>query len=94
MVTFGEKENAIIAYIFMKPVWHILPVKAFHFWGSFLKKLMDKSFAFQIRTDITLNFLTSDWFVHYTENTKGKQCGWIFSSRGSHADFPTGSRTP
>ena len=31
MVTFGEKENAIIACIFMKPVWHILSVKAFHF---------------------------------------------------------------
>ena len=48
---------------------------------------------FQNRTDITLNFLTSDWFVHYTANTKGKECGWIFSSLASHADFPRASRT-
>ena len=48
---------------------------------------MYKLFAFQIRTDITFNFLTSDWFVHYTANTKGKECGWISSGRGSHADF-------
>ena len=31
MVTFGEKENAINAYIFMKTVWHTLSVKTFHF---------------------------------------------------------------
>ena len=35
---------------------------------------MDKSFAFQNRTEITFNFLTSDWFVHYTATTKGKEC--------------------
>ena len=46
------------------------------------------------RTEITLNFLTSDWFVHYNANTKGKEGGWIFSSRASHADFPKASRTP
>ena len=88
MVTFGKKENAINAYIFMKTVWHILSVKTFHFQGSFLKKIMDKSFAIQNRTDITLNFLTTDWFVHYTANTKGKECDSIFSSPASHADFP------
>ena len=31
MVTFGEKENAINAYIFMETVWHTLCVKTFHF---------------------------------------------------------------
>ena len=46
------------------------------------------------RTEITLNFLTSDWFVHYPANTKGKECGSIFSSRASHADFPKASRSP
>ena len=60
MLTFGEKENAINAYIFMKTVWHTLSVKTFHFQGSFLKKLMEKSFAFQNRTETTLNLLTSD----------------------------------
>ena len=54
---------------------------------------MDKSLAFQNRTEITLNFLTSDWFVHYTATTKGKECGWIFSSLASNADFPRASRT-
>ena len=31
MVTFGEKENTINVYIFMKTVWHILSQKTFHF---------------------------------------------------------------
>ena len=31
MVTFGEKENAINAYIFMKTVCLTLSVKTFHF---------------------------------------------------------------
>ena len=59
----------------------------------FLKKIMDKSFAIQNRTEITLNLVTSDWFVHYTANAKGKECGSIFSSLGSQADFPRASRT-
>ena len=41
---------------------------------------MDKSLASQNRTEITLNFLTSDWFIHYTANTKRKEGGSIFSS--------------
>ena len=36
MVTFGEKENAINAYIFMKTKCHALSIKTFHFCGSFL----------------------------------------------------------
>ena len=55
---------------------------------------MDKSLAFQNRTEITLNFLTSHWFIHYTANTKSKEGGSIFSSLASHADFPRASRTP
>ena len=74
MVTFGEKENAINAYIFMKTVWHRLSVKHFNLTVHFFKKIMYKSFAFQNRTEITLNFLTNDWFVHYTANTKGEEC--------------------
>ena len=31
MLTFGEKENAINAYIFMKTVFLTLSVKTFHF---------------------------------------------------------------
>ena len=38
METFGEKENTINAYIFMKTVWHILSAKTIHFEGLFLKK--------------------------------------------------------
>ena len=54
---------------------------------------MDKSFVFQNRTETTLNFLKSDWFIHYTANTEGKEGGWIFNSLASHADFPRASRT-
>ena len=72
-------------------MWHTLSVKTFHFKGSFVKKTMYKSFAFHNRTEITLNFLTSDCCV---ANTKGKECGSVFSSRGSHADFPRASLNP
>ena len=40
MVTFGERENAINAYIFMKTKCHALSIKTFHFYGSFLKKII------------------------------------------------------
>ena len=28
----------------------------------------------------TVNFFIHDWFVHWTKNTKGKECGSILSS--------------